>query len=55
MIDIYVCEEVKEQRDVIVKYVEAALMIREYDMKLRIGTDDPEEIIKCLVIHHFSV
>lgn len=48
MIDVYVCEDVKEQRDVIVKYVEAAFMIHEYDMELRMSTDDPEDIISCL-------
>lgn len=48
MIDVYICEDIKEQRDVIAHYVKAAIMIQEYDMKLRISTDDPEEFMEQL-------
>lgn len=48
MIDVYICEDVKEQRDVIANYVTSAILMQEYDMKLRISTDDPEEIIEHL-------
>lgn len=48
MIDIYVCEDIKEQRDVIVHYIKTAILIQEYDMNLRISTNDPEEVIEQL-------
>lgn len=37
MIDVYICEDIKEQRDIIAHYVKAAILIQEYDMKLRIS------------------
>ena len=48
MIDVYICEDIKEQRDIIAHYVKAAILIQEYDMKLRISTDNPEELIEQL-------
>lgn len=48
MIDVYICEDIKEQRDVIAHYVKAAILIQEYDMKLLISTDNPEELIEQL-------
>ncbi|MCI9442394.1 MAG: response regulator transcription factor [Ruminococcus sp.] len=46
MIDIYICEDSTEEREVLSRYVEAAILIREYDMKLKIATSDPEKIIE---------
>lgn len=46
MIDIYICEDSAEQREVITRYVKSAILIQEYDMKLKIATDDPEKIIE---------
>ena len=46
MIDIYICEDSDEQREIIRRYVKAAILIKEYDMKLKIATDDPEKIIE---------
>lgn len=48
MIDVYICEDIKEQRDILVHYVKSAILIQEYDMKLRISTDKPEELIEQL-------
>lgn len=45
MIDIYICEDSEEQREIITHYVESAVLIREYDMKIKITTNDPEKII----------
>lgn len=45
MIDIYICEDSEEQREAITRYVESAVLIREYDMKVKITTNDPEKII----------
>ena len=46
MIDIYISEDSDEQREIIRRYVKAAILIKEYDMKLKIATDDPEKIIE---------
>lgn len=48
MIDVYICEDIKEQRDILAHYVKAAILIQEYDMKLRISTDKPKELIEQL-------
>ena len=48
MLDVYVCEDVQEQREVIARYINAAILIQEYDMKLVIDTEDPEKIIEKL-------
>lgn len=48
MIDIYICEDIQEQRSIIAKFVKTAIMIQEYDMKLRMSTDNPEELIEDL-------
>ena len=50
MIDIYICEDIKEHRDNIAHCVEEALTFREYDMRLVISTDKPEVIIEQLKI-----
>ena len=46
MIDIYICEDIQEQREKFIRYVESKILIEEYDMKLKIATRDPEEIIE---------
>ena len=46
MIDIYICEDSEEQREAITHYVESAVLIREYDMKIKISTNSPEKIIE---------
>lgn len=48
MIDIYVCEDNIEQRENIVQYIKAAIMIQEYDMKIALDTEDPEKILEKL-------
>lgn len=46
MIDIYVCEDSNEQREIITRYIKSAILIQEYDMKLKISTHNPEIIIE---------
>ncbi len=46
MIDVYICEDNIEQRKSFVHYVQAAIMIEEYDMCLRLETDNPNRIIE---------
>ena len=46
MIDIYVCEDANEQRKIITSYIKAAILIQEYDMKLKVSTDNPEVVIE---------
>lgn len=46
MIDVYVCEDSKEQREIVTHYIKSEILIQEYDMKLKVSTDDPEKIIE---------
>ena len=46
MIDIYVCEDSLEEREIIVRYIKSIILIQEYDMTLKMSTDNPEKIIK---------
>lgn len=46
LIEVYICEDIKEQRDVIVKYINSAILINEYDMRLKIDTDNPDELLE---------
>lgn len=46
MIDVYVCEDSKEQREIVTHYIKSAILIQEYDMKLKSSTDDPEKLIE---------
>lgn len=48
MIDVYVCEDMEEQREVITDYICNVIMIQDYDMKFRLATDDPDELIESL-------
>lgn len=48
MIDVYVCEDINEERDLIAHYVKTAILMQEYDMNLRISTSDSEELIEQL-------
>ncbi len=48
VIDVYICEDIKKQRDQITNYVKAAILIHEYDMKVKLETDNPDEIIQTL-------
>lgn len=45
MIDVYICEDELRQRQLIEKYVRAAIMINEYDMELKVTTDNPDQIV----------
>lgn len=45
MIDIYICEDIQKQRELIAHYVKTAILIKEQDMKLRLSTDKPQELI----------
>lgn len=46
MIDIYVCEDVREQRQMIVDYIARSILIQECDMQLKVSTDVPEFLLK---------
>lgn len=46
MIDIYICEDNQKQREAVVRYVEAAILMEEYDMRLRIETGEPDKLIE---------
>lgn len=46
MIEIYICEDVQKQRERIAYYVETAIMFEEYDMELKLATDDAEEFLQ---------
>ena len=48
MIDVYVCEDMEGQREAIADYIRKMIMIQDYDMNLRLATDDPEKLIESL-------
>lgn len=48
MIDVYICEDNPEQRKVIVQYIRSAILIEEYNMSLRVETEDPEKILEAV-------
>lgn len=50
MVDVYICEDASEERTMFTHYVEATILIQEYDMKVRISTGRPREIIEQLKI-----
>lgn len=45
MIDVFICEDQKEQREKIAKYVSNYIMIENLDMQLVLTTADPEELL----------
>jgi len=45
MIDVFICEDQKEQRERIARYVSNYIMIENLDMQLVLTTADPEEIL----------
>ncbi|MEQ6357791.1 LytTR family DNA-binding domain-containing protein [Lysinibacillus sp. M3] len=45
MIDVFICEDQKEQREKIARYVSNYIMIENLDMQLVLTTADPEEIL----------
>lgn len=48
MLDVYICEDVLAERKMMERSIEAAIMMYEYDMKIRVSTSDPQEIINQL-------
>ncbi|KAE9560775.1 LytR/AlgR family response regulator transcription factor [Companilactobacillus bobalius] len=48
MIDIYVCEDDPKQLSQVVEYIKNYLLIEDLDMRVRIATDDPNEILDYL-------
>lgn len=48
MIDVYICEDNQEQRTVIVQYIRQAILIEEYDMVLKLESEDPEKILEAV-------
>ena len=48
MLRIIVCEDNKEQRARITKYIEDSIMIENLDMEIALSTESPEEIIEYL-------
>lgn len=45
MMDVYICEDIQEQREMIAHYVKSAILIHEYDMEVKASTSDPEELL----------
>lgn len=48
MIDVYICEDNQEQRKVIVQYIRSAILIEEYEMELKLESEDPEKILEAV-------
>lgn len=48
MIDVYICEDVQKQRERIIYYVETTIMIEEYDMELKLATDDVDAFLQAV-------
>lgn len=48
MIEIYICEDVEEQRARFVDYINSAILIHEYDMRIKMDTSNPEALIEQL-------
>ncbi|GEO56970.1 DNA-binding response regulator [Companilactobacillus paralimentarius] len=48
VIDIYVCEDDPKQLSQVVEYIKNYLLIEDLDMRVRIATDDPNEILDYL-------
>lgn len=46
MVDIYICEDDKMQRTLLERYIQNAILINEYDMELRLATDNLDDVIK---------
>jgi two-component system response regulator AgrA len=46
MIDIYICEDVQKQRELLNDYVKTVIMFEEYDMELKLSTDDMEVLLQ---------
>ena len=46
MLNIYICEDNKEQLDRITKAVENAVLIEELDMRVEVSTTDPYEVLE---------
>ena len=40
MLDVYICEDVLAERKMMERSIEAAIMMYEYDMKIRVSTSD---------------
>ena len=50
MLDVYICEDIPEERKLITHYVENAILIHEYHMAVRISTATPRDLIDQLKI-----
>ncbi len=50
MLDVYICEDIPEERKLITHYVENAILIHEYHMEVRISTATPRDLIDQLKI-----
>ena len=48
MIDIYICEDNRAEREQIADYVQKTIVIHEYDMKLKMTTGNPDELTEAL-------
>ena len=48
MLDVYVCEDVLEERKIIVNYIESAILMWEYDMKVILATSRAQEVVECI-------
>ena len=48
MMDVYVCEDLEEQREAIADYIRNVIMMQGYDMNFRLATDDPAKLMESL-------
>jgi two-component system response regulator AgrA len=46
MIDIYICEDIQKQRELLSNYVENIITFEEYDMELKLSTDNTELLLQ---------
>ncbi len=45
MLNIYICEDNKEQRSIVTKYVNNVILIEESDLNLSLSTDNPHDVL----------
>lgn len=48
MLNIYICEDDKTQRNLMTEYVNKVIMIEDYDLKLILSTDDPYKVLSTI-------
>lgn len=48
MLNIYICEDNKEQRDLVTNYVKNIILIEDFDLSLQLSTDNPHEVLDAI-------